>query len=130
MSLTAVDGERILVNCASQEYWKSVRPKNLPDSIRIITCDFPGPAVYAKKARGMMCRFMVKTRAKTVEDLKGFQGEGDDKYSFSAAKSTSSKLVFIRDASGAGAKAASGGAAKKRPAAADADDKPSKRGRA
>jgi len=102
----------ILVNCASQEYWKSVRPKKLPKGVVVVTCDFPGPAVFAKKARGMMCRHIVKNRVTDVEGLKKFVGDDVDRYSFNASKSTATKLTFLR---------VGGGAAKKRPAMAVAD---------
>jgi len=98
--LTEGTGPKILVNCASQEYWKSVQTKVLPKDVRIITCDFPGPSVYAKKARGLMCRHIVKHRVKDVAGLKTFQGEGEDKYCFDTKKSTESKLVFVRSAGG------------------------------
>lgn len=109
-------GPKLLVNCASQEYWKAVRPQKLPEGVKVITCDFPGPAVFAKKARGMMCRHIVKHRVKDVEGLKKFKGEGADSYCFSAAKSSDSKLVFIRGSGAAGKRAADevkGGSAKK-----------------
>merc|ERR1719159_2006930 len=93
-------GPKILVNCASQEYWKSVQTNLLPKDVEVITCDFPGPAVYAKKARGLMCRHIVKRRVKDVAGLKTFQGEGEDKYCFDTKKSTESKLVFVRSAGG------------------------------
>lgn len=129
-------GKKVLVNCASQEYWKAVRPTVLPKSVQVITCDFPGPAVYAKKARGMMCRHIVKKRASRVEDLKGFKGEGVDAYIFSAAKSTASKLVFLRSKGKGGAgsegRERSGGdaSAKKRPASSAASGPAKKRKRA
>jgi cytoplasmic iron level regulating protein YaaA (DUF328/UPF0246 family) len=105
----------ILVNCASQEYWKSLKLKALPKNLRVVTCDFPGPSVFAKKARGLMCRYIVKAKVKDVEGLKKFKGEGEDVYEFSVAKSKLDKLVFIRQAAGKPA-----GGAKKRPAAAEA----------
>ena len=52
-----------LVNCASQEYFKSMRPKLLSNQgIQLYTCVFPGPSVFAKQARGAICRFMVVNR--------------------------------------------------------------------
>lgn len=116
---------KVLVNCASQEYWKAVRPSKFPAGTRVVTCDFPGPAVFAKKARGLMCRHIVKNRVQDVEGLKRFKGEGGDAYAFDAGKSTAAKLVFLRKGGGAGraeqakrpAAASPAGAAKRRRAA-------------
>lgn len=117
-------GPRILVNCASQEYWKSVRPKKLPPNVKVVVCDFPGPTVFAKRARGLMCRHIVRARVTDIEGLKKFAGEGEDRYTFSASKSSESKLVFIRaagkgSANGNGGKASQPGPPKKRPSAAE-----------
>jgi len=84
----------IVINCASQEYAKAVVP--FLKTARVITCEFPGPSVYAKKARGMICRFAVKNDCKTPEDLHAFSGWGEDRYKFSAKQSSADKLVFIR----------------------------------
>jgi len=116
-------GSRIIVNCASQEYWKAVRPATLPSGVRVISCDFPGPAVYAKKARGLMCRHIVKGNVSDVAGLKTFKGGDGDRYEFSAGKSNESKLVFVRvgGAKGAAKQAAKSPketSTKKRPAAA------------
>jgi cytoplasmic iron level regulating protein YaaA (DUF328/UPF0246 family) len=51
-----------------------------------VTCDFPGPSVFAKRARGLMCRFIIENEASEAEDLKGFCGYGDDAYAFSPAQ--------------------------------------------
>ncbi|CAE8594909.1 unnamed protein product, partial [Polarella glacialis] len=87
---------KILVNCASQEYWKSIRTAKLPTGVRVVTCDFPGPSVFAKKARGMMCRHIVTNRVTTVDGLKNFNGDGEDRFAFSPGKSSADKLVFLR----------------------------------
>eukprot|EP00927_Polykrikos_kofoidii_P053511 TRINITY_DN48122_c0_g1_i1.p1 TRINITY_DN48122_c0_g1~~TRINITY_DN48122_c0_g1_i1.p1 ORF type:complete len:285 (-),score=51.26 TRINITY_DN48122_c0_g1_i1:26-880(-) len=90
-------GDGIVVNCASQEYFKAVNLKVLRDAgVKVVTVDFPGPAVYAKKARGMMCRHIIKTRVTTVEGLKSFVGDQVDVYSFDAKASKDDKLVFNR----------------------------------
>lgn len=94
-------GRKVVVNCASQEYFKAVRVKGLGAGVDVVTCDFPGPSVFAKRARGMMVRYAVQTGATSVEALKGFRGYGDDGYAFSAAKSSATKLVFIRGGKGA-----------------------------
>ena len=49
---------------------------------------------YAKKARGLMARYVIKERLRTAEGLKDFAYEG---YRFSAEHSQADKLVFLRD---------------------------------
>jgi cytoplasmic iron level regulating protein YaaA (DUF328/UPF0246 family) len=90
-------GEKALVvNCASQEYFKSICTGALREDVKIVTCEFPGPSVYAKRARGMMCRFIIENEVLTEDGLEGFQGFGDDKYIYSAAQSSDSRKVFLR----------------------------------
>jgi cytoplasmic iron level regulating protein YaaA (DUF328/UPF0246 family) len=48
---------------------------------------------FAKKARGMMVRFIIDTNAETIEDLKAFNYEG---YAFDANLSKGNTLVFTR----------------------------------
>lgn len=49
---------------------------------------------FAKKARGMMVRYIIDTGAETIEDLKGFNYEG---YGFSEEYTTKpNELVFVR----------------------------------
>lgn len=93
-------GAKLVVNAASQEYWKAVRTDAL--GVPVLTVDFPGPAVYAKKARGLICRFAVQQNCKQAEDLKKFKGAPGDEYEFDASKSTKEKYVFQRKASGGG----------------------------
>lgn len=107
-----VSGPRIVVNCASEEYWKAVRCSKLPSGVQVITCDFPGPGVYAKKARGLMCRHIVKANVSDVQGLKMFKGCDGDRYEFCPVKSTESRLVFLRVKSAATAKAKVKAAAK------------------
>merc|ERR1740121_877182 len=94
-------GAKVIVNAASQEYWKAVKVDAL--SVPVVTIEFPGPSVFAKKARGMICRFAVKSKCTKAEDLKKFAGAPGDVYRFDAAKSTDSKYVFQRVAGSGGA---------------------------
>mmetsp|Transcript_623 Transcript_623/g.2003 ORF Transcript_623/g.2003 Transcript_623/m.2003 type:complete len:281 (+) Transcript_623:87-929(+) len=125
-------GAKVVVNAASQEYWKAVKEAAL--GVPIVTVDFPGPSVFAKKARGLICRYAVQKRCQKPEDLKGFVGAPGDAYAFDAAKSTASKYVFRRVQNGSAPKAASKAAAKakaataKRPAGAG-QEKAAKRAR-
>lgn len=93
-------GAKLIVNAASQEYWKAVPLEAL--SVPVVTVEFPGPAVYAKKARGLICRYAVQHNCKSAEDLHAFAGTPGDSYAFDGAASTSSKLVFRRLGTAAG----------------------------
>lgn len=93
------DGE-LFVNLASNEYFKAIDHKAL--KVPIITPQFKDwkgeklkiISFFAKKARGMMVRYIVDTGAETIEDLKGFNYDG---YSFSEQHCTKSgELVFVR----------------------------------
>lgn len=89
----------VLVNLASNEYSKAVGLKRL--NTQIITpvfLDHKGNelktiTVYAKRARGLMTRFIIKNRLTEVEYLKGFTEEG---YLFAENLSTADSWVFIR----------------------------------
>lgn len=96
-------GAKVIVNAASQEYWKAVQEKGL-GGVPVVTVDFPGPSVYAKKARGLICRYAVEKDCSKPEQLKGFTGIPGDSYVFDASKSTASKYIFRRVSSNAGAK--------------------------
>jgi len=49
---------------------------------------------YAKKARGLMCRYLIQNRINEVEQLKAFDLGG---YWFDSASSTKTEFVFKRD---------------------------------
>ncbi|MGI9274553.1 MAG: peroxide stress protein YaaA [Endozoicomonas sp.] len=90
----------VLVNLASNEYFKSVKPKLLVG--RVITPvfkDWKGDkykiiSFFAKKARGLMCRYAIDNNITNVAELKGFDYEG---YAFNESMSSESEWVFIRD---------------------------------
>lgn len=90
----------VLVNLASNEYFKSVRKKAL--KARLITPHFKDwkngqykiISFYAKKARGLMCHYAIRNRITQAEDLKGFNLEG---YRFSAENSDRDNWTFLRD---------------------------------
>ncbi len=92
-------GEPIIVNLASQEYFKSVDRKAL--KARVIECvfeDFKGGkykiiSFNAKRARGLMTRYAITHHIKTPKGLEGFNLEG---YAFDAAVSELDRLVFRR----------------------------------
>ncbi|WP_150539763.1 peroxide stress protein YaaA [Actinobacillus vicugnae] len=99
---TAIDeqGDNILVNLASDEYFGAVKPKQLQATIvKPVFLDekngkFKQISFYAKKARGMMVRFMLVTQPKTIEQLKAFNYAG---YWFDEAASSDTELVFKRE---------------------------------
>ena len=95
----AAQGDDVLINLASDEYFKSVRPKALQG--RIITPVFKDEkngqfkiiSFYAKKARGMMARHIIKHRLTRVEQLTGFNADG---YYFVPEESDANTLMFKR----------------------------------
>ncbi len=93
-------GSDVVVNLASNEYFKAVKPKAL--HARLITPVFKDLkngqykiiSFYAKKARGLMTRYMIQNRIEEPEALKNFNLEG---YYFSAEESKGDTWVFLRD---------------------------------
>jgi cytoplasmic iron level regulating protein YaaA (DUF328/UPF0246 family) len=93
-------GDDILVNLASNEYFKAVKLREL--DAEVITPVFKDCkngqykviSFYAKKARGMMARYIIDNRISTVEELKGFDVAG---YYFDETESTATQLVFKRE---------------------------------
>ncbi|MGR5264699.1 peroxide stress protein YaaA [Photobacterium damselae] len=96
----AEQGDDILVNLASNEYFKSVKPKQVKGTI--ITPVFKDAkkgqykviSFYAKKARGLMARYIIDNQIDSIEKLKEFDAAG---YYFVAAESTATELVFKRE---------------------------------
>ena len=89
----------IVVNLASQEYFKSVDRKAL--KARVVECVFEERkgaqykvvSFFAKRARGLMARWAAQHRAATPKALQSFDLEG---YAFAAAASDVDRLVFRR----------------------------------
>lgn len=96
----AEQGDDILLNLASNEYFSAVKRPAL--KARVIDTEFRDQkngqykiiSFYAKKARGMMSRFVISERIDKPEHLKQFDVQG---YRFSNDLSTADKLVFLRD---------------------------------
>ena len=93
------EGE-LFINLASNEYFSAVDKKAL--KVPVITPQFKDwkgdklkmISFFAKKARGMMVRYIIDTGAETLEDLKGFNYEG---YGFSEEHTNKpNELVFVR----------------------------------
>ena len=93
-------GDRILINLASDEYYKSVKESQLEAQIvKPVFLDnkngkYKVVSFYAKKARGLMGRFIIQNRLERVEQLKEFALGG---YWFDATPSTEKEFVFKRD---------------------------------
>lgn len=90
---------KTIVNLASNEYFKSVKKKNLnADIIDVSFKEYRGDELKfisfnAKRARGLMARYIVKNK---VEDQKGLIGFDLEDYSYSSKGSTKSELLFVR----------------------------------
>ncbi len=95
----AAQGDNVVINLASDEYFKSVKPKKLnAEIIKPVFLDekngkFKIISFYAKKARGLMSRFIIENRLTKPEQLTGFNSEG---YFFDEASSSNGELVFKR----------------------------------
>jgi cytoplasmic iron level regulating protein YaaA (DUF328/UPF0246 family) len=95
----AADESPVIVNLASQEYFRAADRKVL--KARVVECVFedwkPGGykviSFFAKRARGLMARHAIRHRIATPQSLEGFDAEG---YAFAAAVSTPERLVFRR----------------------------------
>ncbi|RLA22568.1 MAG: peroxide stress protein YaaA [Gammaproteobacteria bacterium] len=89
----------VLVNLASNEYFKSVKPRLLKgEVITPVFKDWKNDkykiiSFYAKKARGMMAAYIIKNRLEAPEQLKEFDTAG---YVYSAEESTKNEWVFLR----------------------------------
>lgn len=95
----AADKSPVIVNLASQEYFKSVNKKAL--KARVVDCVFEDHkgdgykiiSFFAKKARGLMARYAIQARVTLPEQLKGFNLDG---YAYVADVSSPERLVFRR----------------------------------
>lgn len=94
------DSDGVLINLASNEYFKALQAKQL--NARIITPIFKDwkngqykiISFYAKKARGLMSRYIIEHRIEIPEKIQQFDSDG---YHFSLEMSEGDDWVFIRD---------------------------------
>ena len=94
-----MEKDEVFVNLASNEYFKVINPKLL--KVPVITPvfkDYKGEKLkiisfFAKKARGLMVRYILDHNIETVEGLKGFNSEG---YAFDSNLSNEKELIFTR----------------------------------
>jgi uncharacterized protein len=93
-------GTNVLVNLASNEYFRSVQSRKLEaDVVTPVFKDLKGDqykviSFFAKKARGQMARFIIDHELNEPEALKKFKIGG---YRYNKAASTARELVFTRD---------------------------------
>ncbi len=93
-------GSPVLVNLASNEYFKSVRAGSLDaDIVTPVFKDLKGDkyrviSFYAKKARGQMTRFIIDHELNEPDGMKKFKIDG---YKYNKAESTAREMVFTRD---------------------------------
>jgi hypothetical protein len=92
------EGSRTIVNLASQEYWGAVAGK-LPERLTVLDADFreDGPdgerfvSFHAKRARGMMARWLCEHRIDRIDGVEGFDSDG---YRFAGREGAT--LRFVR----------------------------------
>jgi len=97
------DRSPVLVNLASQEYFKAVKAHAL--KAPVVECVFQEKrtdeykviSFSAKRARGMMARYAIEQRLDHPEQLRAFNADG---YAWCAAASSPERLVFRREAPG------------------------------
>lgn len=88
-----------LINLASNEYFRSVKPKELnaeiitPEFKEYKSGDYKMIGIYAKKARGMLSRYIIQNHLTDPEDIKSFNEDG---YKFNKQLSKGHKWVFTR----------------------------------
>jgi hypothetical protein len=98
-SRLATHAQPVVVNLASQEYFKAVDVAAL--GARVVDCvfeDYKGGkykiiSFHAKRARGLMARYCTQQRVQQVSDLTGFDAEG---YAYDPVASAPERLVFRR----------------------------------
>ena len=92
-------GDKTLVNLASVEYFKAVNKQNLKGKIVEVEFkdfkngDYKIISFFAKKARGMMARYIIKNQIGTIDELRGFDYDG---YYFDSKNSSDYELAFKR----------------------------------
>ena len=94
-----LDSKDVVVNLASEEYFKSINKHKI--NSKIITPVFKEfkndsykvIAIYAKKARGLMSRFLIERQSHNSDDIKLFNVGG---YSYDSNLSSENEFIFTR----------------------------------
>ncbi len=90
---------KYLINLASNEYYKAVKPAELkaeiitPEFREFKNGDYKIIGIFAKRARGMLSRYIIKNRLADPGDIKSFNEDG---YKLNKKLSTDKKMVFTR----------------------------------
>lgn len=95
----AEQGDEVLINLASTEYFKSVHKQSL--NATVITPQFKDwkndqykiISFFAKKARGLMARYIIQNQLTTIEQLKNFDLAG---YQYNSDLTQGNDFVFTR----------------------------------
>ena len=93
------DEPELVINLASNEYFKAIDKKTLNANILdIVFKEKKGDSykvigIYAKRARGLMVNYIIRNRLESPEALKDFSDEG---YRFDKELSTDSSWVYLR----------------------------------
>ncbi|MBN2806040.1 MAG: peroxide stress protein YaaA [Prolixibacteraceae bacterium] len=98
-AIASSPGDPVLVNLASKEYASVLDVKVFKN--RVVSPNFYSEhqgkitmvTVFAKRARGLMARFIIENQLERVDDLKAFNAEG---YYFDSKRSTDNEWVFLR----------------------------------
>lgn len=93
-------GDALLINLASDEYFSAVNPAKIQGKIiKPVFLDYKNGkykiiSFYAKKARGLMSRYIIKNQITNLSDLKNFDIDG---YYYDAEFSSENEYVFKRE---------------------------------
>lgn len=93
---------KTIINLASNEYFKAIEGLKNSDKVKVVTPIFKEYrndkykiiTLNAKKARGMMTRYIIQNEIENIEDIKKFDIDG---YSFNEDMSNENELVFTRE---------------------------------
>lgn len=100
--LSCMEGEKVLVNLASDEYSKALDLKQISKSYPVINLHFRVKkgeqykvvGMYAKRARGLMARFICENQLQASEEIKAFKLDG---YAYNEDLSTEHDWVFVKE---------------------------------
>ncbi|MGG7178798.1 peroxide stress protein YaaA [Clostridium paraputrificum] len=94
-------GEKVLINLASKEYSSALNINRIKEKYKVVDIsfmenrngEFKLVGTYAKKARGIMVRYIIKNRINSIEEIKEFNEEG---YLFNKQLSSDDTIIFTR----------------------------------
>ena len=94
-----LDDKEPILNLASNEYYKAIDTKVIKSDLysanfkQLKNGEFKTIAIFSKKARGMMTRFIIDNNINDISDIKSFDYDG---YMFHKELSTDKELIFTR----------------------------------